>query len=293
MLNINNYLPELVAEVEIKLGATTAREGREPFYKIQYLAEPPVTIPQLKRGIAFMYGGTQFGDYQDLGDGRSALIDDNGLDGVVIAKGCLTTPYTKFGNGDYWLNSANSCLTIQQQLKECDINTEETLAIYKVAHAHKATAIIKRACPYRIGTFEYVSRHYHKGIVKKLFKHLIINYVDPDADPRHTSDGTWLSWFRAIVMNYGLLYEQWHKVGFVHGCLNTDNMSAVDQTIDVQHSFFSFSDDAHSEIDITGRYSRENQENAVLFGLNKYRLSLQSLFPNYTAEDMYKDFKDV
>ncbi len=292
MLNINNYPPELVAEVEINIGASTANPYQIPYYKIHYLAEPPVTIPQLKRGIAFMYGGTQFGDYQDLGDGRSCLVADNRLDGVVIAKGSLTTPFTKFGDGSYRLTDAQQCCLIQDDLKERSISTEETLAIYR-AGAENATAIIKRACPYRIGTFEYVSRHYHKGIVKKLFKHLIINYVDPDADPRHTSDGTWLSWFRAIVMNYGLLYEQWHKVGFVHGCLNTDNMSAVDQTIDVQHSFFSFNDDAHSEIDVTGRYSRENQENAVLFGLNKYRLSLQSLFPNYTAEDMYKDFRDV
>jgi uncharacterized protein YdiU (UPF0061 family) len=239
-----------------------------------------------------MYGGTQFGDYQDLGDGRSALVDDRGCNGVVVVKGCLTTPFTKFGNGDYWLNSANSCLTIQQQLKECDINTEETLAIYRVG-LQGATVILIRSCPYRIGTFEYVSRHGNKNDIRLLFKHLIVNYVDPDADPRQTSDGTWLSWFRAIVMNYGILYKQWHEAGFIHGCLNTDNMSALDQTIDVQHSFFSFRDDAHSEIDVTGRYSRQNQENAVLFGLNKYRLSLQSLFSNYSADDMYKDFTDV
>lgn len=290
MLNINNYLPELVAVVEIKLGATTAKEGHEPFYKIQYLAEPPVAIPQLKRGIAFMYGGTQFGDYQDLGDGRSALVDDRGCNGVVIAKGCLTTPYTKFGNGDYYLQSARSCSTIQQQLKDARIDTEETLAIYKVAHVHKATAIIIRSCPYRIGTFEYMNRH-HSDKVKSLWDNFIVNYIDPDHNPIYCYKTDHL--FKEIIKDYGRLYKKWHEAGFVHGCLNTDNMSALPQTIDVQHSFFSFRDGAHSEIDITGRYSRENQENAVLFGLNKYRLSLQSLFPDYTAEDMYKDFKDV
>lgn len=290
MLNIGSYPLELVAEVQINLGTTLSSGAHIPYYKIDYLAEPPLTIPQLKRGIAFMYGGTQFGDYQDLGDGRSCLVADNGLDGVVIAKGSLTTPFTKFGNGDYSLELANSCLTIQQQLKGACINTEETLAIYRVG-LKKATAIIKRACPYRIGTFEYINRHYQELLVSA-FSSLIYRYVYNGEEPTNSAaDRTLLSYFREIVRGYGRLYSKWHEVGFVHGCLNTDNMSALPQTIDVQHSFFSFEDNAYSEIDITGRYSRENQENAVLFGLNKYRLALQSLFCDYSAEDMYEDFK--
>lgn len=285
MLNINNYLPELVAEVDIKLGTTLSSGDYVPYYTIDYLKEPPVTIPQLKRGIAFMYGGTQFGDYQDLGDGRSCLVADNGLDGVVIAKGCLTTLFTKFGDGSYYFKDAKQCLEIQEKLHAARVNTERTLAIYRIG-LQGATAIIKRACPYRIGTFEYVSRHYPDKL-EELFKSLIRHYVDP----YYRCLATLKDMFIEIIRDYGKLYHQWHEVGFVHGCLNTDNMSALAQTIDVQHSFFSFNDDARSEIDVCGRYSRGNQENAVLHGLNKYRLALQSLFPNYTADDMYKDFR--
>lgn len=228
-----------------------------------------------------MYGGTQFGDYQDLGDGRSALVEDRGLNGVVIAKGCLTTPFTKFGDGFYSLREAQSCLTVQQQLKELDIDTEETLAVYRIG-LQGATVIIKRDCPYRIGTFEYVSKH-HPDTLARLWVSFIAHYAD----------NSYGNHIKEIVRGYGQLYRQWHAAGFVHGCLNTDNMSALPQTIDVQHSFFSSRDNAHSEIDVTGRYSRQNQENAVLFGLNRYRLSLQSLFPDYSADDMYKDFTNV
>ena len=271
-------MPELVAKVDLNINTEN----------IYYLAPPPISIPQLKKGIAFMYGGTQFGDYQDLGDGRSCMIADLGFDGVVIAKGGITTPFTKFGKGYYPTYEAKCTKKTQTLLQRHGINSEKTLAIYD-SGVPGVTAIIQRACPYRIGTFEYVSRH-HPDKVEELFKHLIINYVDPEAAVEVKKSSDWLGWFRAIIINYKMLFDHWHKTGFIHGCLNTDNMSALAQTIDVQHSFFSYDDSAHSEIDMNGRYSRVNQENAVLFGLNKYRLSLQSLFSDYSADDMYNDF---
>lgn len=288
-MHIKNYLKEIASEVELNL-APAAEPGEREEFEIDYLAPPPVYIPQLKKGIAFMYGGTQFGDYQDLGDGRSCMVDDDFDYNVIIAKGCLTTPYTKFGNGDYSLRDAHNCLEIQEKLIAERISTEKTLAIYKV-DVTKATVILRRSCPYRIGTFEYVNRH-HPDLVKKLWLDLIQRIDNQFNTTKYGSEPDTLLYFREIVNDYGWLCRSWHEIGFVHGCLNTDNMLALPTGIDYSHSFFSFDDKDHSEIDMTGRYSRENQENAILFGLNKYRLCLQSLFPDYTADDMYKDFKD-
>lgn len=268
-----SYLKEISAEVTLNIDTS----------EITYLSEPPVYIPNLNKGTALMYGGTQFGEYEALGDGRSVVLKNTAIkDGVFIAKGGLTTPYSKFGDGYYSIESANYERDVAGRLKQLGIATQETIAIYKQKKG--VTAIIDRQCPYRIGTFEYVSRN-HPDKLEKLWSHLT-NYARPTMGLHWTP----AQLFSAIVRRYGELYSQWHQVGFIHGCLNTDNMAALPFGIDYGHSIFSYDNKAQSKIDINGRYSRENQQNAMLYGLNKYRLALESLLQHYSADMLYADF---
>jgi uncharacterized protein YdiU (UPF0061 family) len=260
-----------------------------PTDNLVYLQPPPAFIPQLKAGVSLNYGGTQFGEYQDLGDGRSAIIHDCSLDpvaddaqSVYIAKGGFTTPYTKFGRGNYSVTSAINEARTSLELQRLGIRTQNTIAVYKHGEDN-ATSIIRRSCPFRIGTFEYVYRHNPQDI-DKLWHSLSVYY--PVCQNRLES-------FRQIVLDYAALQKQWEDVGFVHGCLNTDNMSAIPEAIDFGHSQFSFNDQATSSIDPYGRYSRKNQDFAILSGLNIFRKCLIKNLDNYTAEDLYADYISV
>jgi uncharacterized protein YdiU (UPF0061 family) len=273
------------------------------------LGEPPIHIPQLKKGIALRYGGTQFGTYKDLGDGRSAIIDVNpNKPKITIIKG-VPTPLTKDGDG--YLKSVQAVIeytnSVSLASKGCSVQKPVLL---KNTTGNNAILILERRTPFRIGTIEYLYHNHFDDLIKSLEE--IYAYQEGNVCLRDlywhvTSKGTGFgtlryeielevilpSLFKAMVINYGLLAKQWEDVGFVHGALHTDNMSLFPEAIDLKHSFFTKDKKKTSAADPNSWYTLEAQPQAILYNLNIMRKCIEHiLLDEYTASDMENDFYD-
>lgn len=210
--------------------------------------------PEVIEGVSLAYGGTQFGFYQDLGDGRSMVVADEDNEGVMILKGGFTTSWTRFGDGGY--RSGYKEKAIECRLAACGIPTQRIELIRGTRKRH--TALIWRPCPYRIGTIEYLDRH-HPQLVPVVWNSLK-KYIDPGITDSHLKD--------IVFKGHIRLAEAWGYVNFVHGCLNTDNICLLPCGIDYGHSYFVGEGEPNEEFDPFGRYSAANQLEAINFGLS-------------------------
>ncbi len=226
------------------------------------------------------YAGHQFGHFTILGDGRALFLGEHitknkqRLD--IHLKGCGKTPYSRNGDGKAALGPMIREYLVSEAMHNLGIPTTRALAVIKTGETilrekHEPGAILIRVAKshIRVGTFQFGS------LLKKSneFEDLItytIKRLYPDLINKNNK---FINFFKKICELQMNLIVEWMRVGFIHGVMNTDNMSLSGETID--YGPCAFLDNYNpktvfSSIDKTGRYSFENQPKIALWNLARF-----------------------
>ena len=229
--------------------------------------------------IAQGYSGHQFGHFNpQLGDGRAILLGEiNEMD--VQLKGIGQTPFSRRGDGKSALSPVLREYVISEFMHVLKIPTTRSLFAIKtnedvLRETKLPGGVLTRVAKshIRIGTFEY-ARTKNNKILKTLADYSIDRHY-PDLKQ---TDNKYLSFFAAVCDKQALLISKWMSYGFIHGVMNTDNMTISGETIDYGPCAFMNSYDpktVFSSIDHNGRYSYQNQPAILIWNLAKFAETL-------------------
>lgn len=278
--------PELVVlneELAHFLGLETeflrSREGAE------ILAGNRVT--EGSEPISQAYAGHQFGHFTMLGDGRAVLLGEcMGRDGKrydIQLKGSGRTPYSRDGDGKAVLGPMLREYIISEGMYGLRIPTTRSLSVCTTGENVMREQILPGAVlarvagsHIRVGTFEYAAAFLGKEDVKKLADHTIGRHFPEAAE----SGSPYLDFLKAVVKNQAETIAKWLLAGFVHGVMNTDNMTISGETIDYGPCAFldEFDPDAvFSSIDREGRYAFRKQPEIGIWNLTRFAETLLPL----------------
>lgn len=236
--------------------------------------------------LSQVYSGHQFGVWAgQLGDGRAILLGQirnkkNELWDIEL-KGSGKTPYSRFGDGRAVLRSCIREYLCSEAMFGLGIATTRSLCITLtnqpvLRETAEQGSIFTRLAPshIRFGHFEHFAAAKNHQAIKELADHLIENYF-PEIEKQN-----YQKWFFEIVKRTAILISEWQAVGFCHGVMNTDNMSALGLTIDYGPFGFMENFDPHyicNHSDYQGRYAYDQQPAIALWNLQAFAHSLQSL----------------
>jgi uncharacterized protein YdiU (UPF0061 family) len=245
-------------------------------------------LPKNADPIAQAYAGHQFGQFSpQLGDGRALLIgeliDRHGQRRDLALKGSGRTPFSRRGDGKAAVGPMLREVLIGEAMHALGIPTTRALAVVSSSEKIYRTrplqgAILTRiaASHLRIGTFEYFAARGDYGQVRTL-----ANYAIRRHDPAlATHDNPYLALLNTVVARQARLIAQWMGVGFIHGVMNTDNMSIAGETIDYGPCAFMEHYDpgtVFSSIDEMGRYAYGNQPGIAQWNLARFAETLLPL----------------
>ncbi len=247
-------------------------------------------VPDGADPLAMAYAGHQFGNWvPQLGDGRAVLL------GEILApdrvrfdlhlKGSGRTPFSRGGDGKAVLSAVLREYILSEAMAALGIPTTRALAATVTGQAVQREglqpgAVLARVASshIRVGTFQYLyARKDHDGL-QALLDHIIARQYPKAAD----SDTPALSVLRMVMQRQADLVANWMQVGFIHGVMNTDNMSLAGETIDFGPC--AFLDSYHpttvfSSIDRQGRYAFANQPGIAHWNLAQLAQCLLPLLP--------------
>lgn len=219
--------------------------------------------------LAQAYAGHQFGYFTMLGDGRAILLGEHITEKNkrfdIQLKGAGRTPYSRNGDGRATVGSMLREYLISEAIHALNIPSTRSLAVVltgeKVERAlPQPGAILTRIASshIRTGTFEYAGNFLSKQDLMALFDYTISRHYPQ----LHSSVNKVEDFLKAIMERQIDLIVNWLRVGFIHGVMNTDNMSIAGETIDYGPCAFMNAYDPEtvfSSIDHYGRYSFINQ----------------------------------
>lgn len=204
---------------------------------------------------AACYAGHQFGGWAgQLGDGRAITLGEweapNNKHFELQLKGAGPTPYSRRADGRAVLRSSVREYLMSEAMHYLGVPTTRALSLvttgepvlrdmfYNGNAAYEAGAIVMRVAPsfLRFGNFELLNARKETDNLRQLVDWTISRYY-----PHLTGEGKVISWFKEVVERTASLMVEWQRVGFVHGVMNTDNMSVLGLTID--YGPYSFLDD--------------------------------------------------
>jgi len=225
--------------------------------------------------VAALYAGHQFGHYvPQLGDGRALLLGDMTHDGRHWhwqLKGAGVTPFSRRGDGRAVLRSSIREYLVSEAMAGLGIPTTRALAlvasdlpVYRES-VESAACVLRVASSFvRFGSFEVF---YYRGQYDCLrdLADYVIEYDFPDF-AQH--DNPYLSLLEAVIERTARLLAHWQSVGFMHGVMNTDNMSIVGLTLD--YGPFMFMERYQPDFicnhsDTEGRYAFNRQPEVALW----------------------------
>jgi uncharacterized protein YdiU (UPF0061 family) len=249
-------------------------------------------VPNLGEPLAMAYAGHQFGSFvPQLGDGRAILlgevVDIDGVRRDIQLKGSGPTPFSRNGDGraalgpvlrEYIISEAMAALGIPTTLSLAVVATGETVrremplpgaVLTRVASSH-----------IRVGTFQFFAARGDANAVRHLADHVIARHY-PEAA---TATNRYRTLLDLVIARQAELVAKWLLVGFIHGVMNTDNMSIAGETIDYGPCAFMDAYDpatVYSSIDTVGRYAYGNQPRIAMWNLARLAETLLPLL----AED--------
>lgn len=245
-------------------------------------------LPTGAEPIAQAYAGHQFGRYSpQLGDGRALLmgevIDRHGRRRDIAFKGSGRTPFSRGGDGKATLGPMLREVLIGEAMHALGIPTTRGLAVVGTGESvfrSKALpgAMLTRVATshVRVGTFEYFAARGAHAQVQQLADYTIARH-DPEL---MEGQGRYLAFLRAVARRQAALLAQWMGVGFIHGVMNTDNMSIAGETIDFGPCAFmeAYNPQAvFSSIDENGRYAFAKQPGIAQWNLARLAEALLPL----------------
>jgi uncharacterized protein YdiU (UPF0061 family) len=246
-------------------------------------------IPSGADPIAMAYAGHQFGHFvPQLGDGRAILlgeiVDREGIRRDIQLKGSGPTPFSRRGDGraalgpvlrEYIVSEAMAALGIPTTRALAAVTTGETIWRDGELPGAVLTRIAKSHV--RVGTFQFFAARRDEEAVRILADYVIARQY-PEA---LESENRYLAFFHSVAARQADLVAQWLLVGFIHGVMNTDNMSMAGETIDYGPCAFMDSyhpDTVFSSIDEGGRYAYANQPRIAQWNLARLAETLLPLF---------------
>jgi serine/tyrosine/threonine adenylyltransferase len=228
------------------------------------------SLPEDSDPVAMVYSGHQFGGFSPrLGDGRAILLGEIiGRDGVrrdIQLKGAGPTPFSRRGDGrsalgpvlrEYLVSEAMAALGIPTTRALAAVWTGEKVFREEMEPGGVFTRVATSHL--RIGTFEYfASRRDHENL------RILLDYALERHYPEKLgAENRALGLLAAVISSQASLIAHWMQIGFIHGVMNTDNMSISGETIDFGPCAFLDSYDPakkFSFIDQQGRYAFGNQ----------------------------------
>lgn len=244
-------------------------------------------LPRGATPIAQAYAGHQFGQFSpQLGDGRALLlgeiIDRQGQRRDIAFKGSGPTPFSRRGDGKCALGPALREYLAGEAMAALGIPTTRTLAVVSTGETIRRDrplpgAVLTRvaASHLRVGTFEFFAAHRGPEAVRTLADYAIRRHYPELAEV----DRPYLELIKAVAAQQAELVARWLGVGFIHGVMNTDNMTISGETID--YGPCAFMEAYHprtvfSSIDAAGRYAYGQQ--AAIARWNLARLA-ETLLP--------------
>ena len=247
-----------------------------------------IRMPEGAQPLAQAYAGHQFGGFSpQLGDGRALLlgevIDAQGRRRDIAFKGSGRTPFSRGGDGKAALGPVLREYLIGEAMHALGIPTTRALAAVATGEPVRREttqpgALLTRvaASHLRVGSFEYVSVRQDVELLRRLAEHAISRH-DPDLaghPMRH------LELLRRVCERQAALVARWMGVGFIHGVMNTDNMTVSGETIDYGPCAFVEAYDPRavfSSIDTRGRYAFGNQPGIAQWNLARLAETLLPL----------------
>ncbi|MFD0771375.1 YdiU family protein [Bacillus sp. CGMCC 1.60114] len=253
-------------------------------------------IPEGAFPLAQAYAGHQFGHFNRLGDGRALLLGEQitplGERVDIHLKGSGRTPYSRRGDGRAALGPMLREYIISEAMYALSIPTTRSLAVVTTGESifretEQPGAILTRlaASHLRVGTFQYVSKWGTVEDLQVLADYTIQRHY-PDVD---AAENRYLSLLEEVIKRQALLIAKWQLVGFIHGVMNTDNMTISGETIDYGPCAFMDTYDPEtvfSSIDIQGRYAYGNQPYIGGWNLARFAETLLPLLHSDYAKSM-------
>ncbi len=233
-----HFSPEMVESIGFK-EAPESKDFLDIFSGKKVLAN--------SQPYAMCYGGHQFGHWAgQLGDGRAinlAEIENMGQTWSLQLKGAGETPYSRTADGLAVLRSSIREYLCSEAMFHLGVPTTRALSLmlsgdqvlrdvmYDGNAAHEKGAIVCRLAPsfIRFGNFEILAAQEDKTTLKTLVDYTITHHYTHLGKP---SKGTYLKFFKEVTVRSMEMVMHWQRVGFVHGVMNTDNMSILGLTID-------------------------------------------------------------
>jgi serine/tyrosine/threonine adenylyltransferase len=244
-------------------------------------------VPDGGSSLAQAYAGHQFGHFTMLGDGRALMIGEQitpqGERFDIQLKGSGRTPYSRGGDGRAALGPMLREYIISEAMHGLGIPTTRSLAVVTtgeeiIRETMLPGAIMTRvaASHLRVGTFEYGTRLGNVEELKAIADYAIKRHypeIEPDED-------RYLNFLKKVIERQASLIAKWQLVGFIHGVMNTDNMTISGETIDYGPCAFIDTYDlatVFSSIDVQGRYAFGNQPSIAGWNLARFAETLLPL----------------
>ncbi len=242
------------------------------------------SVPSGADPLAQVYAGHQFGGWSaQLGDGRAILLGEliapDGARFDVQLKGSGPTPYSRMGDGRAWLGPVLREYIVSEAMHALGVPSTRALAAVTTGEivlrdGPLPGAVLTRvaASHIRVGTFQYFAARQDQDALRALTDHAIQRH-DPDADGA-------LGLLRGVIARQARLVARWMGLGFIHGVMNTDNMTVSGETID--YGPCAFMDAYHpmrvfSSIDRQGRYAYGRQPDIAMWNLAQLASALLPL----------------
>ncbi len=246
-------------------------------------------IPAEASPVAQAYAGHQFGWYAPrLGDGRALLLGEIGhADGQLRdlhLKGSGRTPFARNGDGQAVVGPMLREYIVSESMHALNIPTTRSLAVVATGRSVQREtllpgAILTRVASshLRVGSFQYAGSTGDTGLLRRLADYALDRHYATAAE----AENRYLALLQAVISAQAALVAQWMLVGFVHGVMNTDNMTISGETLDYGPCAFMEAFDpavVYSSIDETGRYAYRNQPLVAEWNLARLAESLLPLF---------------
>jgi serine/tyrosine/threonine adenylyltransferase len=245
-------------------------------------------LPEGAEPFAQAYAGHQFGRFSpQLGDGRALLLgevlDRQGRRRDIAFKGSGRTPYSRGGDGKAAMGPMLREALVSEAMHALGVPTTRALAVVATGEPvwrelELPGAVLTRvaASHLRIGSFQFFAARGELDMVQRLLDYAIARH---DPELAGTPDA-WLGLLRAVAQRQARLVAQWMNIGFIHGVMNTDNITISGETIDYGPCAFLEAYDpatVFSSIDHGGRYAFGNQPAILRWNLARLAEALLPL----------------
>ena len=248
--------------------------------------------------VAQAYAGHQFGGYSPrLGDGRALLlgeiVGDDGTRRDLHLKGSGRTPFARGGDGRAALGPMLREYVMGEAMHALGIPTTRMLAVVATGEslerevdgrrARVPGAVLTRVASshLRVGTFQFAAAADDPELLRTLADYAISRHIPVAADAENPA----LALFDHVVGVQATLVARWMEVGFIHGVMNTDNVTISGETIDYGPCAFMDAYDpatVFSSIDHGGRYAYGNQPAITTWNLARLAEAMLPLFDDDT-----------